>query len=66
MLIKMKILFVIKNSEFLKCTDKSIDYAVMEKTRDALVLPLNANWSDIGSWDALMDAKRQRCKWKCT
>ncbi|MDG1847624.1 MAG: mannose-1-phosphate guanylyltransferase/mannose-6-phosphate isomerase, partial [Candidatus Marinimicrobia bacterium] len=47
----------LKNSEFLKCSDKSIDYAVMEKTRDALVLPLNANWSDIGSWEGLMEAK---------
>mgnify|MGYP006096927665 CR=1 FL=1 len=49
----------LKSSEFLKCPDKSIDYAVMEKTKDALVLPLNANWSDIGSWDALMNAKRK-------
>ena len=31
----------------------SIDYAVMEHTNDALVVPLDAGWSDIGSWDAL-------------
>ena len=31
----------------------SIDYAVMEHTADALVVPLDAGWSDIGSWDAL-------------
>jgi mannose-1-phosphate guanylyltransferase/mannose-6-phosphate isomerase len=31
----------------------SIDYAVMEKTRDAAVLPLDAGWSDVGSWSAL-------------
>jgi mannose-1-phosphate guanylyltransferase/mannose-6-phosphate isomerase len=31
----------------------SIDYAVMEHTSDALVVPLDAGWSDIGSWDAL-------------
>lgn len=31
----------------------SIDYAVMEHTADALVVPLDAEWSDIGSWDAL-------------
>ena len=31
----------------------SIDYAVMEHTADALVVPLDADWSDIGSWDAL-------------
>jgi mannose-1-phosphate guanylyltransferase len=47
----------LKNSEFLKCPNKSIDYAVMEKTKDALVLPLKANWSDIGSWEGLMEAK---------
>lgn len=31
----------------------SIDYAVMEHTNDSLVVPLDAGWSDIGSWDAL-------------
>ena len=31
----------------------SIDYAVMEKTAEAIVVPLDAGWSDIGSWDAL-------------
>lgn len=31
----------------------SIDYAVMEHTQDAVVVPLDAEWSDIGSWDAL-------------
>jgi len=32
---------------------RSIDYAVMEKTALGVVLPLNAGWSDVGSWDAL-------------
>lgn len=32
---------------------RSIDYAVMEKTKLGVVLPLNAEWSDVGSWDAL-------------
>ncbi len=31
----------------------SIDYAVMEKTTRAVVVPLDAGWSDIGSWAAL-------------
>jgi mannose-1-phosphate guanylyltransferase/mannose-6-phosphate isomerase len=31
----------------------SIDYAVMEHTREAIVVALNVGWSDIGSWDAL-------------
>lgn len=33
----------------------SIDYAVMEKTDDAVVVPLEAGWSDVGSWSALWD-----------
>ncbi|WP_045761001.1 mannose-1-phosphate guanylyltransferase/mannose-6-phosphate isomerase [Xanthomonas albilineans] len=33
----------------------SIDYAVMEKTADAVVVPLNAQWSDVGSWSALLE-----------
>ncbi len=38
------------------CPSDSIDYAVMEKTRDAVVVPLDAGWSDVGSWSALQDA----------
>jgi mannose-1-phosphate guanylyltransferase/mannose-6-phosphate isomerase len=34
---------------------KSIDYAVMEKTDRAAVVAGNFNWSDIGSWDAILD-----------
>ncbi|KRG79484.1 mannose-1-phosphate guanyltransferase [Stenotrophomonas ginsengisoli] len=33
----------------------SIDYAVMEKTSDAVVIPLDAGWNDVGSWSALRD-----------
>jgi mannose-1-phosphate guanylyltransferase/mannose-6-phosphate isomerase len=33
----------------------SIDYAVMEKTADAMVLPVDMGWSDLGSWSALWD-----------
>ena len=47
----------INNSEFIKCPQKSIDYAVMEKTNDAVVVPFDGNWSDIGSWEALWDIK---------
>ncbi|PTQ70658.1 mannose-1-phosphate guanylyltransferase/mannose-6-phosphate isomerase [Pseudomonas sp. GV071] len=42
-------------AEFALCPDDSIDYAVMEKTADAVVVPLDAGWSDIGSWSALWD-----------
>lgn len=37
------------------CPDDSIDYAVMEKTADAVMVALDAGWSDIGSWSALWD-----------
>ena len=40
---------------FSACPDDSIDYAVMEKTSDAAMIPLNAGWSDIGSWSALWE-----------
>ncbi|MCO4161556.1 mannose-1-phosphate guanyltransferase [Citrobacter amalonaticus] len=48
--------FVRVNSEaFISCPDESIDYAVMEKTTDAVVVPMNAGWSDVGSWSSLWE-----------
>ncbi len=38
---------------FEACPADSVDYAVMEKTRDAVVVPLEAGWSDVGSWASL-------------
>jgi len=38
---------------FAKVPDNSIDYAVMEKTKRAAVVPVSCAWSDIGSWSAL-------------
>lgn len=38
---------------FLACPSDSIDYAVMEKTDRAAIVPLDAGWSDIGAWSAL-------------
>ena len=38
------------------CPADSIDYAVMEKTADAVVVPLDAGWSDVGSWSSLHEA----------
>jgi mannose-1-phosphate guanylyltransferase/mannose-6-phosphate isomerase len=43
-------------AEFEACPSDSIDYAVMEKTAAAVVVPLDAGWSDVGSWSALQDA----------
>ncbi|HHH9824327.1 TPA: mannose-1-phosphate guanylyltransferase/mannose-6-phosphate isomerase [Enterobacter asburiae] len=40
---------------FAQCPDESIDYAVMEKTNDAVVVRLDIGWSDVGSWSALWD-----------
>ncbi|WP_318010871.1 mannose-1-phosphate guanylyltransferase/mannose-6-phosphate isomerase [Pseudomonas sp. BF-R-05] len=40
---------------FAACPEDSVDYAVMEKTSDAVMVPLGAGWSDIGSWSALWD-----------
>ena len=43
-------------ASFEACPADSIDYAVMEKTADAVVVPLDAGWSDVGSWSALAAA----------
>ena len=43
-------------ASFEKCPADSIDYAVMEKTADAVVVPLDAGWSDVGSWSSLHEA----------
>jgi mannose-1-phosphate guanylyltransferase/mannose-6-phosphate isomerase len=40
---------------FAACPSDSIDYAVMEKTDRAVVIPLDAGWSDVGSWAALWE-----------
>ncbi|MEO8559895.1 MAG: mannose-1-phosphate guanylyltransferase/mannose-6-phosphate isomerase, partial [Rhodospirillales bacterium] len=38
---------------FAACPSRSIDYAVMEKTERAAVVPVDMGWNDVGSWDAL-------------
>jgi mannose-1-phosphate guanylyltransferase/mannose-6-phosphate isomerase len=43
-------------SRFEKLPSISIDYAVMEKAKDIVAVPLEAGWSDIGSWDTLYEA----------
>ena len=44
---------------FAACPADSIDYAVMEKTADAAVIPLDAGWNDVGSWSALWEVGAQ-------
>ena len=46
----------VNRAAFEAARSESIDYAVMEKTKDAVVLPLDAGWSDVGSWSSLFDA----------
>jgi mannose-1-phosphate guanylyltransferase len=49
--------------DFIRLSDKdfetspniSIDYAVMERTNRAVMVPLNSGWSDVGSWSAIWD-----------
>lgn len=43
----------INNDEFKQCPSDSIDYAIMEKTSDAVVIPMDAGWNDVGSWSSL-------------
>jgi len=45
--------------QFKNCPSESIDYAVMEKTLDAVVVPMSAGWSDIGSWSSLWDVSKK-------
>ena len=48
--------FVRPDAEAFKaCPSDSIDYAVMEKSGNAMMVPLDAGWSDVGSWSALHD-----------
>ena len=43
----------INKETFIECPSDSVDYAVMEKTAAAVVVPMDAGWSDIGSWASL-------------
>ena len=51
--------FRVDKEKFELCPSVSIDYAVMEKTKDALVLPLDIGWNDIGSWSSLWDISKK-------
>ncbi len=47
--------FRLEREAFAKCPNLAIDVAVMERTKLGTVLPLDAGWSDIGSWNALWE-----------
>ena len=44
---------------FSNCPNKSIDYAIMEYTKTAIMAPLKTNWLDIGSWKSIMEISRE-------
>ena len=48
--------FIRLADSFRQCPTDSIDYAVMEKTDKAALVPLDAGWSDVGTWDSLFEA----------
>ncbi|WP_283192361.1 mannose-1-phosphate guanylyltransferase/mannose-6-phosphate isomerase [Klebsiella pneumoniae] len=52
----------IDNNAFVNCPDESVDYAVMDKTSSAVVVPLDANWNDVGSWSALWDVNNKNAE----
>lgn len=45
-----------KASKFSQCENISIDYAVLEKTNSASVLPVNIKWDDLGTWQSIYNA----------
>lgn len=49
----------VNKEKFIECPAESVDYAVMEKTVDAVVIPMDAGWSDIGSWSSLWDISKK-------
>lgn len=52
--------FIRLNKEYFeKCTDISVDFCVMEKTQKSVLIPLKAEWSDVGSWDSIYDLSKK-------
>ncbi len=49
----------LKKDDFYNCPNISFDFAVMEKTSKGIVLPLNAGWSDIGSWESVWETSKK-------
>jgi mannose-1-phosphate guanylyltransferase/mannose-6-phosphate isomerase len=45
----------LEKTSFQACHNEPIDCALMEKTENSVMVPLNAGWSDVGSWSALYD-----------
>lgn len=47
----------LEEESFSLCRSQSIDYAIMEKTEEAYIIPLDVGWSDLGAWSAIYDVK---------
>ncbi|EHK9823476.1 mannose-1-phosphate guanylyltransferase/mannose-6-phosphate isomerase, partial [Escherichia coli] len=51
----------IAHEKFIQCPSESIDYAVMEKTDNAVVMPLASEWSDVGNFPSLWENSIKDC-----
>ena len=47
------------SKSLIDCPNISLDVAVMEKTKNGIVLPLDAEWSDIGSWKSVWENSKK-------
>jgi mannose-1-phosphate guanylyltransferase len=45
----------VDKQQFAQCSDISVDVAILEKTNNAVVVPMDAGWNDLGSWLSLWD-----------
>lgn len=57
--------FEIDPDIFATLEDISIDYAIMEKTKKAAVIPCDINWSDVGTWNAIHQLKNSDANGNC-
>jgi mannose-1-phosphate guanylyltransferase/mannose-6-phosphate isomerase len=49
----------LEKTAFAACPSESVDYAVMEKTQCAAMVPLDVGWSDVGAWPAIYDLAKK-------
>ncbi len=49
----------LEKQSFKKCPNLSIDYAIMENTDNAYLIPFNVGWSDVGSWKSLWNLEKK-------
>ena len=49
----------IDNDAFSSCPSESVDYAIMEKTKDGIIIPMDAGWSDVGNWSSLSEIEEK-------